>query len=265
LRVAKRVVIVGDVSDRPDRKTVLADLSRRRADIEWSWIQAEGAAFNLPPKYFQPLLHELRTLPEEDKPLVVLLGNIHGRDRNTLFASCADPVRGPAELSSAQELCEWIVSDEAGLYREPPWTVNCRQAALLALLSKLVRNKSWNKDTQGHAWTKEADLMGQAPVYRAAHQDVYREAIILLEMLKGTLLLTKGGNQGKTPKEWSINTTLLPEVKRVMNARSFVALRGAAQLVTAMAYVDGLPAEAATIVIEDSIVSEKVLSICRER
>lgn len=263
--MAKRVVIVGDVSDRPDRKTVVADLSTRRPDIEWSWIQAEGVAFNLPPNYFQPLLHQLRTLPEEDRPLVVLLGNIHGRDRNLLFASCPDPVRAPAGLASAQELCEWIVSEDAGLFHEPPWTVNPRQAALLALISKLVRNKSWNKDTQGHAWTKEEDLMGQAPVYRQAHQDIYREAVILLEMLKGTLLLTKGGKQGKTPKEWSINTKILPEVKRAVNARNFEALRGVAELRTAMAYVDGLPAEASTIVIDDSIVSEKVLSICRER
>jgi len=262
--VTRRVVIVGDVFDRPDRKTVLAELSRRRPDIQWSWIQAEGAAFNLPPKFFQPLLHELRTSVDE-KPLVVLLGNIHGRDRNSLFVSCPDPVRAPLELSTIQELCDWLVSEDAGLFHEPPWRVSSRQAALLALLSKLVRNKSWNKDTQGHQWTKEIDLMGQAPVYRPAHQDVYREAVVLLEMLRGTLLLTKGGNQGKTPKEWSINTRFLPEVKRVMNSRSFNPLRESNELRTAMAHVDGLPPEASTIVIEEGIVSEKVLSICRER
>lgn len=260
-----RIVIVGDLPDRPDRGALLSELRLRAPQADWDWIQAEGIAFNLPAKPFARLLHELRQPSHvvPNKPIIVKLYDLNGKDRNQLHQVCPDPVLSPRTLVTAAGLIGWLLSPESGLFRDPVWRVSMRAAALLAVLAKLIRNKAWNKDKHGHQWVKEDDLLGQAPVMRPDLPRLYGEAEIIVGRAEGSLLLTKGNNQGKTPKGWSINTRFLPEVKRACAEGTLDPLRTAAGLQPLMVYID---ADDENIVeVDDSILSERVLSICRDR
>jgi hypothetical protein len=135
------------------------------------------------------------------------------------------------------------------------------EAALCALLAKLVKNKSWNKDTQGHAWTKEADLLGQAPVNRPQFAEVKSEAEHILSNGEGTLFLTKGGSQGKTPKEWSIQLKYVPLVKAVLSTRDFRGLAKHPELMV-IAKKFSKPSTRSYRV-DGDIVNQRVLDICR--
>jgi hypothetical protein len=195
----------------------------------------------------------------------VKLEHLHGKDANELLRVCPDPVRAPLGLDTLEQLIEWLLSDDASLFHEPPWRASLRQAALISVLAKLIKNKSWNKDKQGHQWTKEADLLGQAPVVRSDLPKIYEEATVIVEMAKTSLLITKGGKQGKTPKEWCIHTAFLPAVKRAITTRSLEPLRTEIGLQGLMQHVDSGVEALDTIEIDESIVSEKVISVCRER
>ncbi|MFO1503561.1 MAG: hypothetical protein U1F39_07065 [Steroidobacteraceae bacterium] len=256
------VAIVGDLQTRPSRREALDALTLRAAGIQWEWVQAEGNAFNLPDKPFRRLLHKLRECRDADSIAVVKLPHIHGRDENTLYRAWNNLLLPPRRIETAEQLVEWLLSIDAGLVGTPIWEESPRGAALLAVLSKLVKNKDWNKDVQGHHWTKEDDLLGQSPVSRPEFPTIYVDACEIVERAADTLLLTKGGKQGKTPKEWSINIQYLSPVKRVFVERSLAALQGEATLGDLFRYIqrDDRP----RIEIDDAIASEKVIAICME-
>jgi hypothetical protein len=262
--VSTKVVIVGGLPQPADRNEFLRKLAEQHPAIEWDWIQPDDAQFHLPKKPFNRLLHELRiakSTPDAPLPSIVKLFHLNGREAASLHREYGDPILAPIAISSTEELATWLFSADAGIV--PPTALPVRVVGLLAVLSKLIRNKSWNKDVQGHMWTKEADLLGQAPVNRPHYPEVYSEALDCMERaLTDGLLLTKGGSQGKTPKEFSINTKFLPGVKRAMTARDVSALREFAELTSLMDFVDNGPDTLITL--DGVIISEKVLMICRE-
>jgi hypothetical protein len=259
-----RVVVVGDLPSRPNRTELLEKLTAEHAEIQWEWLQAEGDHYNLPHKLFQRLLHDLRSR-KDGKPVVIVvkLAGLHGKDENTLYRAYADPKLPPKEIDSADELIEWLLSADAQIVPQLSWVLPVREAGLLAVLAKLIKNKSWNKDTQGHAWTKHDDLVGQSPVNRPEFPQTYSEAMACIERATGTLLLTKGGNQGKTPKEWCIHTGCLPAVKRAIIERSFDPLRAESKLSSLMEFVDRGPDE--RVEVDKTLLSERVRGVCRDR
>ena len=87
-------------------------------------------------------------------------------------------------------------------------------------------------------------------------RDLFR---VSLAHLSGDLLLCKGASQGKTPKEWSIKYDHVPLVKQALVARSVVGIDG---LNTVAAFIDRGAEQ--QIEITDAIVSQRVLSICRD-
>lgn len=260
-----RVVIVGDLPGHPNRIALLQELTRSHPSFEWEWIQAEGVQFSVPVKYMNRVLHMLRNPDPNVTVKVVKLSMLHGRDANSIYQAHRpeEPVLAPQELESPSDLIGWLLSPAAGLVPPTTWLLPVRHAAALAILAKLAKNKAWNKDRQGHAWTKEIDLMGQAPVYRPTHPRLYSEAADCLGRLETAgLLLSKGGKQGKTPKEWCIHTDFLPAVKRAICERRLEPLRASAGLAALMTYVDAGSEE--LVEIDEVIVSQRVIAICRE-
>lgn len=257
-----RVVIVGDLPGRPERGRLLALLGDRRPQIMWEWIQPVTAAFNLPERPFSRLLSDLRDKKKNDglDPLVVVkLNHLNGRDQHALYKEYPDPIEPPSDLADVDQLAAWLLSGDAGIIGQP-WQLPVRAAALIAILSKLIRNKSWNKDTQGHHWTKEADLLGQAPVYRPDGK-LYGEAHGILGR-SSTLLLCKGGKQGTTPLGWCIRLEHVPAVKRAISTRSLAPLQGIEKLSGLIEYIDGGSPE--LVMVDGVIVSERVRAVCRE-
>lgn len=186
------VPIVGDIPTRPPRRDVLDVLAQNAGTVQWEWVQAEGSGFVLPIKPFNRLLHTLRTFKEPDNIVVVKLLHLNGRDENTLRRAWNDLLLAPRTIESANDLTAWLLSPDAEIVAKRPWLESPSGVGLLAILSKLIKNKDWNKDVQGHQWTKEADLLGQSPVNRPDAQHVYACACAILERASTSLLLTKG-------------------------------------------------------------------------
>jgi hypothetical protein len=263
--MGKRVVIVGGLLSSADRNELLHRLARECGEIDWDWMKPVDQTFNLLRKPFQRLLQEMRTsLPDDPRfPRIVKLFHLNGRDEYQLRAVCRDPILPPHNIATADELIHWLLSPESGIRSNRIWTATVRQTALLAILAKLLKNKSFNKDSQGHNWTKEADLLGQAPVNRPTHQPTYIAAAGAIGRANGKLLLTKGADQGKTPKEWCINTRYLTAVKEVFVAGSFDAFRVEQSLQPLMDYLDR--DTEGNCDVDEGITSELVMSICRDR
>ncbi len=259
------MVIVGGLPIDIDRASLLAALAERHGAIAWEWITPINPQFLLAEKPLNRLLHELRTKPPDDEtvPVVVKLRHLNGRHANALYVNGHEPILAPSELAALDDLVEWLLSPSAAIIPPNSWSRPVREAALLAVLSKLVRNKSWNKDRHGHAWTKEDDLFGQAPVSRPDQPKLYSEAMQCVARATGSLLITKGGSQGKTRKEWCINTAYLPLVKRALLERGVEALRESPDLAALLEYVGNGPDE--LIEIDKVIISERVLVVCRDR
>lgn len=263
----KRIVIVGGLQDCPEEEQarLLARLKDHAGDdFAWEWLYAGPDNWNVvEAKKLMKLYNQCRNPRNvEDKPLVLKLYNLHGREASQLYKCGACPVEVPIDVECADKLHDFVTSEEAGIIPPLEWHGTVSDAALAAILSKLIRNKSWNKDVQGHAWTKESDLIGQSPVNRPDFQEVRQHALDLLQKCDGALLLKKGGNQGKTPLEWSINTTMLPDVKRAILSRNLAVLIDhelLAPIKSAMKIDCG-----ASVRIDGEIVSEKVVAICRQ-
>ena len=259
--MAARIIIVGDVPSRPDRKRVLEALAATHSEVQWEWIQADTAAFNLPDRLVKRLLHELTSADRKRPPdiTIVKLLYLNGKDANALYAAWERIVLAPKDLETAEELIAWLCDEQNGLVPRRTWLAPVREAGMLALLAKLAGNSSWNKDVKGHNWTKEVDLLGQAPVHRPSHPGVYAEARLCLDRSSGTLLLPKGGS--KTPKEWSINTAYLPLAKRALLTRCVAPLREALALQALYAFLQDGPQE--SVVVDEGLISERVLTDCR--
>lgn len=258
--MAQSIVIVGGLPGDPDRKTVLNRLKERTEDdITWDWVRADADGSYQPPEKFVRRLTGRIRQEKDGQTKVVKLPLLHNRTQNNLHQA-TDPVQVPRDLNTVDEVIEWLFSREANLVPVREWFGSVREAAMMAILSKLIRNKSWNKDTQGHEWTKEEDLLGQAPVDRPKHQQVAIEARSMMGRLKSRgLLLDKGGTAG-TPKEWSINIRFLPLVKQTVVQQCFAPLETDASLKPIVTYVGD---KDRTIRIDGEIVSERVRGTCQ--
>lgn len=259
--LAHTIIIVGGLNDATDRDELLSRLRNRAPEVKWDWLKPVTSAFNLPDKPFRRLLTQLgnKGIPQ---PIVVKLYRLHGREANQLFKSCADPVQAPDQIDTGDSLFEWLVSRDANLIPRLEWAVNRTEAALLAILAKLIRNKSWNKDGHGHQWTKEEDLLGQAPVCRSDFPEISEVAAAMIHDLNGSLLLCKGGKQGKTPKGWSIQLAALPAVKRCIAEQSFAPLRvlpALTSFIDECTYETDRPYRA-----DEGIVSERIRQVCTD-
>ena len=255
-----RIVIVGDLPSRPNRLELLELVREKHPSFEWEWVQCDTPVFGLPKKPFNRLLAQLRDPPNNCNLTVVKLSCLNGRETNQLYKSCSDPILAPPETNSIEDLLEWLLSEEAKLVKEPVWTESCCAAAMIAILAKLIRNKSWNNSLNGHAWTQEADLLGQSPVNRPDGL-LLGEANDLLERMKDVLLLTKGGKQGTTKKEWCIYLKHLPRIKQVILGRSLQPFRETDELSALMRHVD--QHDNGDVVVDGEIVNERVRYNCR--
>jgi hypothetical protein len=261
------IVIVGGLLQEVDYRVVVDGLRERTKDLglKWSWIHCDSASAYVPPeKVFRRLLESLRQVQKsetKDELAVVKLFNLHPRSQAQLYGVWPDPILVPKEVQDAEALKEWIFSAEANLVPKTEWHASLQEAAIIVILAKLLRNKDWNKDNQGHNWTKEIDLLGQAPVLRPNFQQIAVEARAMLDRLRGTLLLRKGSGQGNTPREWSINSAYLQEVKQAILQQTLTTLRKVPGLEP---LVLESPDEIRPYLMTDEVVSERVRQICRE-
>lgn len=257
-----QIVIVGGLDDNPDRRTFLDELVQVSDGVSWDWLQADAAcSWTIPDKILRPFVGRLRSSRDSNETRLVKLHRLHNRQQNQLYKLGIEIVHCPKWVTTTTELSAWLLSEEAGLVSNRPWVAGNSEAALWALFAKLVKNKSWNKNSEGHAWTMESDLLGQSPVNRPENGEIKRIAGQLLQQGNGTLFLSKGGSQGKTPKEWSIKTAHLPAVMRALSKRDISEVINAASFKSLHSSINR--GEGSTT-IEGDIVSERVLSICRE-
>lgn len=194
--------------------------------------------------------------------MAIRLNALHGRTQTLLYRVYSDPVLVPPSIQDAEALIEWLLSEPAGLVPRDNWWGTIEETAIVAILCKLVQNKSWSKDTQAHQWTKHEDLFGQWPVMRNGFQEVHVEAKKVAKKLEKTLLLKKGSGQGKTPREWAINIAHVSNVKEAILKKSLDPLRA----------IDGLDPViesasngARTYDIGNLVVKERVRQLCREQ
>lgn len=266
----KQIIIVGGLQDVADRVQVLDELKARskQEDIEWDWISCDQKHhFEPHKKPFNHLLEKLRLArrvaadpgnPAEEI-IVVKLFRLHGRSQSQLYRTCRDPVLVPRHVIDAHELIEWLFSEEANLVPRREWWATCQEAAITAILAKLIRNKSWNKNTQGHNWTKEKDLLGQAPVMRSDCQEIATDARRMIGTLEGDLLLKKGSGHGATPREWSIRLDYLPQVKQAILQRTLAPL---AQVPGVSRIIESAAGDERPYRLDQEVVTEHVRQIC---
>lgn len=271
--MAKTIILVGGILGELDHAKLLGELNSRTQDYEisWEWVHCDQAShFEPTRKPFNRALETVRQARKKktarDEPpievIVVKLFHLHGRSQAQLYAACPDPVLAPQQMDDGQAVIDWLLSDEANLVPRHEWCATCEEAAIVAILAKLIRNKSWNKDTQGHNWTKEDDLLGQSPVLRSDFQEVAVEARRMLQRLDGILLLKKGSGQGKTPREWSINISRLARVKQSMLEATLEPL-GSIPSLTQL--IDDAATGERTYRLDEGVVTERIRQICRDQ
>lgn len=260
--MSKRIIIVGNLAEKCDRNELLDKLSKLNNDIEWDWLKPDNEQCLLPNRPLSRLIHGIRSGEYGDNLTVIKLDRIHGRHANQIYKLIADPILPPREITNIDELVTWI-TNEAGIFDRQIIELPIIEITLFAILSKLVGNKSWNKDSHGHNWTQQADLLGQAPVNRRDMPQVAAGAEHILNQCSGNLLLCKGGSQGKTPLGWGINLNYLPAVKRSLLNHSLDPLREENDLQDMMTHIDNNADD--LLQLDERIVSERVLSICREQ
>lgn len=244
------IVLIGGVTDLPPGHDLASSLGQTAPDVKWEWLRANPPRWNVDQKKFYALLSRVDS--QGDITLVQLWTLNKDRKRDL---KPRDPVLVPKGLSY-ENLLAWLVSPEANLVPRTEWTGSKNETAAVAILSKLVKNKDWNKDRSGHQWTKEEDLFNQPPVTRyPAVQRIARKTAARL--LNAGVLLDKGGTAG-TPKGWSINTEFVPATKKSLLLGTMAPL---AEAVPSLS--DFLQASEGEFRITGSIVSESVLCICR--
>jgi hypothetical protein len=270
--MAIKIVLIGGLRDNITPAELLGRLCQTPVTVSvvWEWVHAPGPNWQPQQKQMNRLLDQLRkwlSAKEKYDPnldpkelIVVKLFDLHGRASNDLFRVWKEPKLVPDGIVRADELTEWLLSPEAGLLPPAHWLAGPSGAALVAILSKLIKNKSWNGSVAGHNWTKEVDLLTQSPVNRNDAPEVANEAKRMLDSLSQSLLLTKGASQGRTPKEWSINLQFLPYIKRAITRRSFAPLEDVQALEALLTRIAGEPANIELI---GEIVNERVLYFCQ--
>ena len=248
-------ILVG-VLEGTARNSLLRKLNEAYPNHQFEWFEARSIDTKIPEKHFSRLLRQIQGYRNQPGVKLVKLYSLHHEQQNKLYRYHHNPVLVPKEVADEEAVIEFI-----GNTFFPPWEVSAQGLSLLAILSKLLRNKSWNTDVSGHQWTKESDLLGQAPVKRKNSPETLDQAKDVLSRGKTSkLLLTKGGSQKKTPKEWSINSTYLPLVKRVFLDRDLSCLSHK-ELSNLLNYMLSDDPE---FQVDDGIRSAKVLNVCEE-
>lgn len=263
----RRIVIIGGLASTRDPAAVLSRLREQtKEDVEWEWICAAPYSYNLDRKQrqqFNRLIHQLRTGNETADTLIVIeLKCLHRRVSGELRSATSDPKLAPKGLATEDELVAWLFAADTGLFPPRKWYGNVLEAALLAILGKLLGNKSINKDQRGHNWTKEEDLLNQSPVMRPQFPEVRNEAMALLGPFKGNLLLSKGSGQGNTPKEWCVNIRFLPKVKKAIAGCSLKPLAECSELAATLQRIrddSNRPFR-----IDGPIISPKIFLFCQD-
>ena len=247
-------VILAGMIEGVSRKSVLAKLHLAQPDHQFNWFEANQDDLRIPDKYFRQLMHQVHA---DQKATVLKLYNLDYKQQNKLY-ECCQPVPIPREITDEATLVVHVLE-----LLFPAWKVSAKDFSLLAILSKLLRNKSWNPDVHGHNWTQENDLLGQAPVNRKGYPESVTQARPMLNRAKKCgLLLTKGSGHGKTPKGWSINTDYLPQVKKVFLDREFAPLRTENKLADLF---DNVSSGELEFFVDDGIRSPMIIAICEER
>lgn len=280
--MGRQLIIIGGLEgdSTPDRLISLIPSTTGESVI---WVRAVAPAYNIVKEdehQYKRLLHQLREqhartkrypgqehtptgLPDKgiqkDYVLIVKLHLLNNRVQNEIFRVCPQAIQAPKYIKTVDGLVQWVLSPQANIYPRREWCGNLSEYALVCVLEKLVSNKSWNKDQHGHAWTKEADLLSQAPVSTSSHPEVRSEAQRLLHMADGTLFLTKGGSQ--TPKEWCISTVYCVAVKKAITDLSFEPLKECPNLVALFNRMDKDPRNTYSL---HEVISERVKHICNQ-
>ena len=259
------VFIIGGLASSCDESVVLAKLEARSGtSVRWVWVQAHPPEYRVDKKRLFGLINDISVANKQGASIrVVVLKRLQRIFKNRLLGVCDDPVLAPGNLQTGEDLCEWLFSKPAGVFPPGEWLANRSEAALVAILCKLIRSKSWNKDQRGHEWTKEADLLGQAPVSRRRFPEIREEADSMMQRLRGTVLLSKAGGGSGTPKKWCISTVYLPAVKRAITEMSLGPLEEMPAIREAIQQVQR--DEARKYQLLGSVVSERVRLICRDR
>jgi|GEM_PF-5646749 len=262
--MVSRIVLIGALPGDPVRADILGQLRERSGSmVDWDWIRAEVASGGRPnPKDMNRLLTDIQRRGKsqsDNNTTIVKLPILRPESINTIH-KCCDPVRVPLGLSSFTDIIEWLFSDDANLIPRNEWYGTLRESALVALLSKLIRNKSWNKDTQGHAWTTEENLLNQAPVLRSTFQSIAVESRRMLPKLSSGLLICKGGTAG-TPREWCIRLEYVGAAKSAIIGQNLTQLLSIQGLEAISHYI--YAKQEGHFRLDGEIASEKVRGICR--
>lgn len=262
--MAQCIIIIGGLPDDPTRSEVLAALHAQSVvDIEWEWIKADPPHYNVAPKLINRLVVTFRnSKTDAELPRVVKLALLNGRVQNTVHKAVSEPVLAPTTLHGCDDLIDWLFSPEANLIPRKEWLGNVSEAALAAVLSKLIKKKAWSaKKGGGHAWVVEDHLLGDHPVNRP-ELDLRNEAEALLDLGRGILFGLKKGGQGKTPRAWFIYLRYQGVVKRLILEQSFAVLNDHDELVPLLEKLqDG---GEATHRIDSTIVTERVRQACTQ-
>ena len=215
-------IIIGALPNDPRRDDLISSLKLRASEVDWDWIQAQEISSRPDDKYVRALqAKKSRNLL--DNTTIVKLRMLHGSTANQVHKLGCRIVEAPDKVDSIDQLVNWLVSSDANLVPRREWLVCTREAALLAIMDKLIRDCRWAKDVSGHHFLKAGDLLNQSPVQRSGFQSVGIAARDLLPKLLATgLLLKKGANQGNTPLEYAINTAYLPLIKQAILDQSFL-------------------------------------------
>lgn len=271
--MGKKYIIFGGLPCECDFRDIVRRLNAHTQDasIEWQWVYCEEPNLYTPPdKPFNRAIEALQQYrralkngeAEYGDVIAIRLHSLHNRSQGSLYSVCYDPVLVPQEIPDGEALFKWLLSGDAGLVPHDEWFGTLDETAIVSILCKLLQNKSWNKDTQGHQWTKDEDLFGQSPVMRSEYQEVRVAANKLIKKLKDTLLLKKGGSQGKTPLEWAIDLAHLPKVKDAILSKSLDPLRSVNGLEVV---IESASSGDRKYDIGNEVVKERVRQLCRDK
>jgi hypothetical protein len=275
--MSTKIILVGGMLDTVTHDSFVARLAR---DVpfpaSWEWVWSRQAEQYQPSrKAMMRLLDQLRQwkvakekskhggpAPSPESLTVLKLFDLHGRATHGLRAIWPDLKHVPADIRTSDKVIEWLRSPDAALFPPDEWLAGITEAAIVAILCKLIKNHDWNPDVQGHNWTKEVDLLNQAPVQRNNEPQVAIEARRILKNLRGTILLTKGANQGNTPREWSINSHYLPQIKQAILGASLDAL---AEIDGLAGFLRRIDQQERSINLLGEVVTDGVKEICRSQ
>jgi hypothetical protein len=231
--MTRTILIVGGLPTTCIADAVLGQLNQRTAQdgTVWEWAKADAPHYRLPTPW-HPLANAIAS-GRDKTTILVKLRRLFKQDTNRLLKQRKDPPEVPGTVTNPEELVAWLLSPACGLVPAREWMAKAPEAAFFAILTKLLKNKSWANGPQNHNFTQEADLLGQAPVN--VHSEIRDEANGLLDKMSNVILLTKGGSH--TKKEWAI---LLPRRPAVMDSylqRSLTPFENEAGMESLLAYI----------------------------